>query len=398
MRDIAAREEDFRRLYAEHFDAVLGFALRRTDRPDDAADVTADTFLVAWRRLSHLPAGDAARPWLYGVARRVLANQRRGDGRRAALGDRLRHQLAHAVGDLADDVAHRADVTAAMKRLSARDEPGRDRGPATSSADPAGASVPAYGFGDRAVLTREGWSVDYVQDHPEHGGELSYRKGQQRLEISWRPAALYDDFVADRNDIGTPVEVDVLGKTSLMWAYSRRDHTVIRPVEGDHTLEVRGSGMGERAFRALLAELRLVDSDGFRRALPDEVILDDERPAAIAEILADVPPPDGFEASAVRSHELTRYQLVADVTGAVTCAWIERFRSARAAGDAAAVRQARDALGTARDWAALREIADDGGWSDAVWQYADIVAAGASTPRDEEMLGNALDGGLGCDD
>ncbi|WGX97609.1 RNA polymerase sigma factor [Nocardioides sp. L-11A] len=117
-----AREDDFRRLYAAHFDAVLGFALRRTDRPEDAADVTADTFLVAWRRLGHVPPGEGARPWLYGVARRTLANHRRGEGRRAALGDRLRLQIAHAMADLADDVVHRADVTAAMKRLSARDE------------------------------------------------------------------------------------------------------------------------------------------------------------------------------------------------------------------------------------------------------------------------------------
>ncbi|WP_408897990.1 RNA polymerase sigma factor [Nocardioides sp. R1-1] len=116
------REGDFRRLYAAHFDAVLGFALRRTDRPEDAADVTADTFLVAWRRLRHVPPGEATRPWLYAVARRTLANQRRGEGRRVALGERLRLQIAHAVADLADDVVHRADVTAAMRRLSARDE------------------------------------------------------------------------------------------------------------------------------------------------------------------------------------------------------------------------------------------------------------------------------------
>lgn len=122
MRETAAREDDFRRLYAVHFDAVLGFTLRRTDRPEDAADATADTFLVAWRRLAHVPAGDAARPWLYGVARRTLANQRRGEGRRAALGQRLRVQVAQAMADLADEVAHRADVTAAMARLSARDE------------------------------------------------------------------------------------------------------------------------------------------------------------------------------------------------------------------------------------------------------------------------------------
>lgn len=122
MRDTAARDDDFRRLYASHFDAVLGFGLRRTDRPEDAADMTSETFLIAWRRLAHVPPGDAARPWLYGVARRVLANQRRGDGRRAALGERLRLQVAQAVSDLSEDVVHRADVTGAMKRLSARDE------------------------------------------------------------------------------------------------------------------------------------------------------------------------------------------------------------------------------------------------------------------------------------
>jgi len=122
MGHLDAQDETFRRLYSAHFDAVLGFALRRTDRSEDAADVTADTFLVAWRRLPHVPNGDAARPWLYGVARRTLANHRRGEGRRVALGERLRVQLARAVADLADEVVHRADVTAAMARLSARDE------------------------------------------------------------------------------------------------------------------------------------------------------------------------------------------------------------------------------------------------------------------------------------
>lgn len=116
------RDDAFRALYAEHFDAVLGFALRRVDRPEDAADVTADTFLVAWRRLAHVPPGAETRAWLYGVARRVLANQRRGEGRRTALGSRLRRELATHVPDAAGEVVQRADVTAAMRRLSARDQ------------------------------------------------------------------------------------------------------------------------------------------------------------------------------------------------------------------------------------------------------------------------------------
>ncbi len=44
--------------------------LRRTDNPDDAADVIGEVFLTAWRRLEDMPAGEHARLWLYGVARR----------------------------------------------------------------------------------------------------------------------------------------------------------------------------------------------------------------------------------------------------------------------------------------------------------------------------------------
>jgi RNA polymerase sigma-70 factor (ECF subfamily) len=115
------RAEAFRRLYDAHFTAVLGYALRRTARPEDAADVTSETFLVAWRRLRHVPA-DAALPWLYGVARRVLANHRRGDQRRLRLGDRLRHDLAAVVPDISDRVVQDHTVAEAMGRLSARDE------------------------------------------------------------------------------------------------------------------------------------------------------------------------------------------------------------------------------------------------------------------------------------
>ncbi|KQY57014.1 MULTISPECIES: RNA polymerase sigma factor [unclassified Nocardioides] len=116
------RDETFRALYAEHFDAVLGFALRRADRAEDAADVTAETFLVAWRRLSHMPTGGESRPWLYGVARRVLANHRRGEGRRHQLGTRLRQQVATVVPDIADGVVQGTDVNAAISRLSGRDQ------------------------------------------------------------------------------------------------------------------------------------------------------------------------------------------------------------------------------------------------------------------------------------
>lgn len=114
--------ERFEALYRAHARPLLAYALRRTSRAEDAADVVADTMLVAWRRIDDVPDGDEARLWLYGVARRVLSNRRRGVERRDRLGERLRRE----VGSLADpDVAVGAtaslDVRAALARLPADD-------------------------------------------------------------------------------------------------------------------------------------------------------------------------------------------------------------------------------------------------------------------------------------
>ena len=87
------RRVRFEEVFGAHREAVLGYLRRRTDSGHDAADLLADTFLVAWRRLDDIPSGNQTGPWLYGVARRVLANHRRGEGRRHALATKLRQEL-----------------------------------------------------------------------------------------------------------------------------------------------------------------------------------------------------------------------------------------------------------------------------------------------------------------
>ncbi len=87
-------EDRFRALFEACSPAVLAYAVRRTANPTDAADVVAETFVVAWRRIGDVPVGDEARLWLFGVARRVLSNHRRGSLRRSRLADRLRTRLA----------------------------------------------------------------------------------------------------------------------------------------------------------------------------------------------------------------------------------------------------------------------------------------------------------------
>lgn len=89
-------EDEFAAVYAKTYQSLLGYALRRCHSPDDAADVVAETFTVAWRRADDLPPGDEARLWLYGVARRVLANHLRGERRHAIKTAMLRDELAAA--------------------------------------------------------------------------------------------------------------------------------------------------------------------------------------------------------------------------------------------------------------------------------------------------------------
>ena len=87
MTDALDREARFRRVCEAHTAAVLAYALRRTSR-EDAADVVAETFLVAWRRLDDVDELTAL-PWLYAVARRVLLSQRRATRRQQAIAERV---------------------------------------------------------------------------------------------------------------------------------------------------------------------------------------------------------------------------------------------------------------------------------------------------------------------
>jgi RNA polymerase sigma-70 factor (ECF subfamily) len=112
-------EERFQEHYLAHYPAVAAYVRRRTESPDDTADVIAETFTTAWRRLDDIPAGDEARLWLYGVARRTLANHFRAEERRTALAIRLREELSAGADpspDRTGDAAYQA-----FRRLSPDD-------------------------------------------------------------------------------------------------------------------------------------------------------------------------------------------------------------------------------------------------------------------------------------
>ena len=120
-----AEERRFRDLFEAEARGVLGYALRRVADREDAADVVAETFSVAWRRIGDVPAAPESRLWLYGVARRVLANQRRGALRRARLADRVREQLR--LTGQADAVAPDRDDRSQAVRDAVAGLPEQDR-------------------------------------------------------------------------------------------------------------------------------------------------------------------------------------------------------------------------------------------------------------------------------
>ncbi len=109
-------ERRFERFYYAHHDRVAAYLLSRTDR-DSAQDALARTFEIAWRRFDEVPAQQL--PWLLGVARRTVAGQRRAQGRREALLDRIAAGAPIAAHDQADRLADRQLVAQALQRLTA---------------------------------------------------------------------------------------------------------------------------------------------------------------------------------------------------------------------------------------------------------------------------------------
>jgi RNA polymerase sigma-70 factor, ECF subfamily len=77
----------FRKLYDRYAERVYAFQLRHSGSADAAHDLTAETFAQAWlsRTAFRDEAGGSAGPWLFGIARNVLASSvRRGRLERAA--------------------------------------------------------------------------------------------------------------------------------------------------------------------------------------------------------------------------------------------------------------------------------------------------------------------------
>ena len=102
LAEIASDPDAFERFYREHVEAVQRFVARRVDDPYLAADLTADVFVAAiesagsYRRSRGEPAA-----WLFGIARNVVADERRRKAKELRTAVRVRGRELLEEDDLA---------------------------------------------------------------------------------------------------------------------------------------------------------------------------------------------------------------------------------------------------------------------------------------------------------
>jgi RNA polymerase sigma-70 factor (ECF subfamily) len=125
LRESARRPEAFGEFYDRHAEPLLAFFARRTWDAQEAADLTAETFAVAFAaRRRYRDTGAPAYAWLLGIARHQLGRSLR----RRRVDDRARRRLGiepvqlddvslTRIEELADLQAMRPALSAALDQL-----------------------------------------------------------------------------------------------------------------------------------------------------------------------------------------------------------------------------------------------------------------------------------------
>jgi RNA polymerase sigma-70 factor, ECF subfamily len=109
-------EARFEAAYRGHFSDIYAYCLRRVPS-DEVADMVAEIFLTAWRRLDQMPSAPEDRLWLYGVARRTVSQHTRTLLRRNRLA--ARYAQEHAARSAAAS-PEESSVTASVLELVER--------------------------------------------------------------------------------------------------------------------------------------------------------------------------------------------------------------------------------------------------------------------------------------
>jgi RNA polymerase sigma factor (sigma-70 family) len=107
----------FGALFDRHATVLFRYLVRRVG-PHEADALLGELFRIAFERRASFDTSRAdARPWLYGIATRLLSNQRRSEVRRMHATARLLSRTP-AVDDVIDPIAARLDAAAAWPTVA----------------------------------------------------------------------------------------------------------------------------------------------------------------------------------------------------------------------------------------------------------------------------------------
>jgi hypothetical protein len=272
--------------------------------------------------------------------------------------------------------------------------------PAQSSAPASPEPVPEVSAGNPLVLVDDpAWKVTRVDESAKDYGEMTFSDGRHSLDVHWYPAEQYDSYFEDRAYGNKQQSFTVLGREGTLFRYgSSTDFTTMLPADGPTFLEIRGDLGSRDAYVDLMDRLKQVDLETWAAALPSTVVDPATAEATIAEMLSDVPLPRGFDAGVLEAGLFAdHYQVGAEVTGAVACAWLDQWDDARKAEEPAVAEQAVTALQTSHQWAVLRQMDEQGDYPEVLWEIADAAVAGSQTVGGTELERGDWMQGLGCD-
>jgi RNA polymerase sigma factor (sigma-70 family) len=117
LRWIATDPEIFEAFYLQHVEGIQGFVARRVGDPEHAADLTAEIFVAAIGAAHrYRPARGAPKAWLYGIARTVVAADRRQLIRQQTREERFGAGAMLDENDVAE-IEARIEAAATLRRL-----------------------------------------------------------------------------------------------------------------------------------------------------------------------------------------------------------------------------------------------------------------------------------------
>lgn len=248
------------------------------------------------------------------------------------------------------------------------------------------ATVPGKNY----QLVMDGWAVTRADEFDATHGEMTFRKGDHRFDVTWYAASEYQTYFLDRS-ANSSVKIPLLGQTATRFQYAgSTDYATMLPPKGGTFLEIRADLGSEQAYQDALGKLKRVDGNTWYGAMPATVVQPDKVKASVTVMLADIPQPPGLDRGKLnKPATLERYHLGARVAGLVTCGWIGAWDKAVKAGDDKGAKRAADALATSRSWKVLAEMNPDGDYPEVLWEFADTVVKQHRLPEHYQQ-------GLGC--